>query len=316
MAVKSFFLRFISVFIAALALLVYVGECDHDAWDVYDPDACKLHFSVVSDVHVEGNNAMRYKVYARSLQDIQKSKSGNDAILFLGDNTMNGFHGENILFHGVIRTVLRGENVMTVLGNHDVGNGQGDYDEKLNDFLLFSDAFFGRQLEKPCYVEQVNGYTFIVLGLDVDLDWLQDALDKADSDKPVFIFAHYPLQRAEMQGDSDSDTLAAMLARYGAEHNVFCFVGHTHMDLSLSRSFRSYNGYTQIYLPRPTELVGDKDNEPTKRTGDGLEVELYDDELVIRGRNFFRGEWIDTGDGETPFEVRYPLQKPEAAIGG
>lgn len=316
MAVKSFFLRFISVFIAALALLVYIGPCGHDAWDVYDPDACRLHFSVVSDVHTEGTNAMRYKVLARSMQDIKKCKSGNDAILFLGDNTMNGFHGENILFHGIVRAVLRGENVMTVLGNHDVGNGQGDYDEKLNDFLFFSDAFFGRDLEKPCYVEEINGYTFIVLGLDVQLQWLQNALDAADGDKPVFIFAHYPLQRSDMQGDSDSDSLSAMLARYGAEHNVFCFVGHTHMDLSLSRSFRAYNGYRQIYLPRLTELNGARDNEPSKRTGDGLEVEVYDDELVIRGRNFFRGEWIGTEDGETPFEVRYPLQEPEVAIGG
>ena len=40
-----------------------------------------LHFSVLSDVHVEGNNAMRYKVFARSLQDVQKGKSGNDVIL-------------------------------------------------------------------------------------------------------------------------------------------------------------------------------------------------------------------------------------------
>lgn len=315
MAIKAFFLRFISVFVASLALLVYVGQCDHDAWDVEDPDACRLHFSIVSDIHVEGNNAMRYKVFARSLQDIQKSKSGNDAILFLGDNTMNGYFGENVLFHGVVRAVLRGENVMTVLGNHDVGNGQGDYDKKLSDWLLFSNAFFGRDLDKPCYVEEINGYTFIVLGLDVQLDWLQNALDAADGDKPVFIFAHLPLQRSDMQGDSDTDSLSAMLARYGADHDVFCFVGHTHMDLT-TYSFRSYNGYKQVYLPRLTELVGDKDNEPTKRTGDGVEVEVYDDELVVRGRNFFYGEWKVSGDGEKLLEERYPLRNAEVAIGG
>lgn len=313
MAIKAFFVRAVSVFIAALALLVWVGPCDHDAWDVYDPDACDLHFSIVSDVHTEGTNAMRYKVLARSMQDMKKCKNGNDAILFLGDNTMNGFRGENRLFHGIVRAVLHGENVMTVLGNHDVGNGQGNYDEKLNDFLFFSDAFFGRKLEKPCYTQEINGYTFIVLGLDVQLDWLQNALDAADGDKPVFIFAHFPLQRDAMQGDSDTDTLTAMLARYGADHDVFCFVGHTHMDLTYS-SFRSFDGYKQVYLPRLTELVGDKDNEPTRRTGDGLEVEVYDDELVIRGRNFFRGEWIEN-DGE-PFEVRYQIGDVPVAIGG
>ena len=314
MAIRSFFLRFISVFIAVLALLTWVGVCGHDAWDVYDPQTCRLHFSIVSDVHTEGNNAMRYKVLARTMQDMKKCKSGNDAILFLGDNTMNGFRGENILFHGIVRAVLRGENVLTVLGNHDVSNDENN--KKLNDYLLFTNAFFGKQLDRPCYTEQINGYTFIILGLDVQLDWLQDALDAANGDKPVFIFAHLPLQRAQMQGDSDTDSLSAMLARYGAQHEVFCFVGHTHMDLSLSRSFRSGDGYTQIYMPCLTELIGERDNEPTERTGDGVEVEVYDDELVIRGRNFFRGEWIGSDEGETLLEVRYPLAGTDAAIGG
>lgn len=308
MAIKAFFLRAVSVFIAAAAI-VYVGFCTHPAWDVEDPETCRLHFSVLSDVHVEGNNAMRYKVFARSMQDVRKCKSGSDAVVFLGDNTMNGFHGENILFHGAVRTFLRGEKVLTVLGNHDVGNGDGEYDAKLNDFLLFSEAFFGRKLTEPCYVEVINGYTCIVLGLDVQLDWMQQALDSAaDSGKPVLIFAHFPLQRASMQGDSDSDSLTAMLARFGAEHDVFCFVGHTHMDLSLRNSFRSYNGYKQVYLPRLTALTGEKDNEICAVTGDGVEVELYEDEIVIRGRDFFRGEWIGSAEDGTLCEVRYPLR--------
>lgn len=308
MPIKAFFLRAVSVFIAVLAL-VYVGFCDHAAWDVEDPESCRLHFSVLSDVHVEGNNAMRYKVFARSLQDVQKGKSGNDAILFLGDNTMNGFFGENVLFHGVVRTFLRNEKVLTVIGNHDVGNGQGDEQALTEQWLTFTNAFFGRELDKPCYVDEINGYTFIVLGLDVQLDWMQQALDRAaDSGKPVLIFAHYPLQRAQMQGGSDTDSLSKMLARYGAEHDVFCFVGHTHMNLDKSRSFRSYNGYEQIFLPRLTELNGPKDNEPSVRTGDGLEVEVYDDELVVRGRNFFRGEWVGASDGRELCEVRYPLR--------
>ena len=310
MVLKAFFLRAVSVFIAVLALLFWVGVCDHDAWGVTEPDACRLHFSIASDVHVEGNNAMRYKVFTRSMQDMKKCKSGNDAILFLGDNTMNGFFGESILFHGAVRTVLRNENVLTVLGNHDVGNGQGDADKKLGDFLLFSDAFFGRKLEKPCYVEKINGYTCIVLGLDVDLPWLQEALDAADCEKPVFIFAHYPLNYAQMQGDSDTDSLRNLLARYGRERDIFCFVGHTHRDLS-SSSFLSFNGFEQIYMPRLTELNGDKDNEPSIRTGDGVVAEVYDGEVVVRGRNFYRGEWIVSEKDGTPLEMRYTLRTAE-----
>lgn len=309
MAIKKFFLRVISVFIATLALLFYVGVCDHAEWDVEDPDACLLHFDVLSDVHTEGNNAMRYKVFVRAMQDVRKDKSGSDAVLFLGDNTMNGSFGENVLFHGAVRTVLRRETVLTVLGNHDVGNGQGDGAQLLDRWLLFTNAFFGRQLDRPYYAQEINGYTFIVLGaqvasdygvdlFDEQLEWLQGVLDgAADSGKPVFIFSHYPMTY---------DNFGDVLSNFGAEHDLFCFVGHTHMPLSRS-SFRSGNGYKQVYLPRLTELSGENDNELYSGTGDGVEVEVYDDEIVVRARDYFRGEWISAKDG-TPLEVRYALR--------
>ena len=56
-----------------------------------------------------------------------------------------------------------------------------------------------------------------------------------------------------------------------------------------------------------------EDDEPYKDTGVGLVVEVYENEVVLRGRDFYRGEWkYDTAD-KTMLEVSYPLKHPVTA---
>ncbi|MCR5689201.1 MAG: hypothetical protein K6G71_03040, partial [Clostridiales bacterium] len=108
---KSVFLRFIAALLAAVMLLG-TASIRYAEYDVYDPENCLLDFSVLSDSHIEGNNIPRYNVLAGSLRDVKKNASGNDAVVFLGDNTMNCQHIENLLFHGAVASVLRGEKIL------------------------------------------------------------------------------------------------------------------------------------------------------------------------------------------------------------
>lgn len=317
MLFKTAFLRVTAVLLTCVMLLG-VGVCDHALYDVYEPDACRLNFAVLSDVHIEGNNLPRYNVFARSLQDIRKHQSGHDAVVFLGDSTMNGQAFENLLFHGGVQGLLRGERVLPVMGNHDIGNGQGDYARLQRRWLDFTQAFFGRRLTSPYYAEVIDGYTFVVLGMQAQLVhemymseaqylWLEGVLaDAAERGKPVFVFSHYPTDHAIDASGEETNRLTEMFAQYNRAHDIFCFVGHTHMPLYLFWSFQTDDGFPEIYLPRLTELTGN-DREPYRDTGIGVEVEVYDDELVVRGRDFYRGEWrYDTED--TLCEVRYPLR--------
>ena len=107
---KSFFLRFLSIALV-LFVLPFAGKGKTEPYDVKDPDACVLNFSILSDSHIEGNNFARYKIFNNALQNVTQNQSGNDAIVFLGDNTMNGQHIENMLFHGTAAMMLRGETV-------------------------------------------------------------------------------------------------------------------------------------------------------------------------------------------------------------
>ena len=70
----------------SLVMLLTAGAGGGKDHDVKDPATCRLNFAVLSDSHIEGNNIPRYNVFAGSLRDVKKNASGNDAVVFLGDN--------------------------------------------------------------------------------------------------------------------------------------------------------------------------------------------------------------------------------------
>ena len=306
----------------SLVMLLTAGAGGGKDHDVKDPDACKLNFSVLSDSHIEGNNPTRYKVFARCLKDVRRNQSGLDAAVFLGDNTMNGQDIENMLFHGTVSLLLKGQRVLPVLGNHDIGNGVGDYEKLQNRWYRYTEAFFGKALTVPYYCEVIDGYYFIVLGTeehtvntmtlsDDQLEWLRHTLENAaNSGKPVFVFSHHP-ERASYRPDREYDAgLTDILTAYAEERDLFYFSGHTHRTLTRA-SFNSYHNFPEISLPCLTTLTGEKDNAILDETGVGVEVEVYEDTVVIRGRRFYAGEWALDTAGE-PLEVAYTLKNPAA----
>ena len=306
----------------SLVMLMTAGPGGGKDHNVKDPDACRLNFAVLSDSHIEGNNSTRYKVFARCLKDVRRNQSGLDAVVFLGDNTMNGNSTESMFFHGTVSLLLKDQKVLPVLGNHDIGNGEGDYEKLQHRWYAYTEAFFDKKLTTPYYYEVIDGYYFIILGTeehtsnsmtltDDQLEWLRYTLeDAANSGKPVFVFSHHP-ERASYRADPDyAYSLTDILTAYAEDHDLFYFSGHTHRTLTRS-SFNTYYNFPETSLPCLTKLTGEKDNIIMDETGVGVEVEVYENEVVIRGRNFYAGEWsLDTG-GE-PLEAAYPLTNPAA----
>ena len=304
----------------SLVMLMTAGIGGGKDHDVKAPDACKLNFAVLSDSHIEGNNTTRYKVFARCLKDVRRNQSGLDAVVFLGDNTMNGNSTESMFFHGTVSLLLKGQKVLPVLGNHDIGNGEGDYEKLQHRWYSYTEAFFDKKLTVPYYCEVIDGFYFIILGTeehtsnsmtltDDQLEWLRDTLeDAANSGKPVFVFSHHP-ERASYRADPDYPySLTDILTEYAEDHDLFYFSGHTHRTLTES-SFRTYYNFPETSLPCLTRLTGEKDNIIMDETGVGVEVEVYGNEVVIRGRNFYQGEWSADNDNE-PLEAAYTLKNP------
>lgn len=270
--------------------LVGFSTPKHESYNVSDPENCRLSFSVVSDSHIEGNNLPRFKSFMALLGGIKANERKNDAVVFLGDNTMNGQNIENLLFSGAILRTDFKTPVLAVEGNHDVGNGEGDYNKLTKRFLSYANNAFDLGIDKPYYYKEIGGYIFIVLSSewyegnnvhgfsDEQLLWLDSVLQKATAEgKPAFVFGHYTFWEVK----SANYVLYDIMTKY---KNTFYFHGHNHADFD-EYSLSAFSGTAIINLPKWDNLP-DKEISLNGNTGAGVLVEVYDDRVVVRGRDF------------------------------
>lgn len=298
MKIVWFLRKFISI-LMTLVMAIGIGAYKAPEHTVLDEDECRLCVTVLSDVHIEGNNLPRYNSFGRILKGVNKNAFGNDAVVFLGDNTMNGQNIESLLFYGAVRRA-RLDNVITVCGNHDVGNGNGDYNELLDRFLGYNNTMLKADIDKPYYYKVVDGYYFIVLApedlcvsefpfSEEQLEFLDETLSEATAEgKPAFVCAHHPWYYVD---DDIYDEMEETLTKY---ENVFFLAGHTHFPCCEGWTFSQDDGINGVNLPRCTELAGENDREIYEGTGWGVQLEIYDSEVVGRVRNYYTGEWDDS----------------------
>ncbi|MCQ2463102.1 MAG: metallophosphoesterase [Clostridia bacterium] len=295
---KYWFIRRISA-IMAIFLFAFIPVSNAQPYDVTEPEACNFNFTVLSDVHIEGNQFIRCQIYGKMLQDIKKNKSGNDALVFLGDNVMNGQHIESMLFYGLTNLYRPANRVINTVGNHDIGNGNGDMKKLYNRFYSYSNTFFNLDIDTPYYCKVIDGYYFIVLGTesqtvhDFDIseqqiDWLRTVISSAKSTgKPAFVFCHYDYDYADY---GKAKELVDILTSY---ENVFYFHGHNHAPM-FGWNFSNYDGIKQINISNCTDYYEENHKKlPGINAGIGLNVEIYDGKVVMRTRDFYNGEWLE-----------------------
>ena len=259
-------------------------------YEARNKDELIMSFAAVSDTHIETNNPDSFGAF-NSLLEGMKAGEDIDAAVFLGDNVMNGQALEDMFFYLGVSGVKPAENIFVAMGNHDTGNGEGDYSQ-LNTKFLFNNKFYLKNdIDKPYYYKVVNGCYMVFLASEdlcvntcimseEQLSWLKGVLDEAEEkDAPVFVFNHHPLYSLE---GVESDSLAKLLKEYD---NLLYIYGHIHDELG-EDNFRNENGINTINLPRSTETV---DYEP----GDGIVVEVYENEILVKGRDFIKGEFVE-----------------------
>ena len=263
-----------------------------ESYEAKRPDELNTGFTVLSDVHIEGNNFPTFENYANILKQVYNSKN-NDTLVFLGDNTMNCQHIESIFFYTALRLTKPADNLVIAPGNHDYGNGTGDYEKYADRFLGYAN-FAGCDIDTTYYYKIIDGYYYIVLTTESDtvngselsdeqLDWLTDVLNEAsEEDKPIFIFHHHPINYIE---NGSSDRLINVIDDY---ENIIYFYGHTHWALS-PHTVTDVNGVTCINVPKSTEIA---ENEADASCV-GAVVEVYDEEVLVRFRDFNSGVWVD-----------------------
>lgn len=284
--------KMISVFLASILLMI-TPPSTSEPYSPENADEIKLNFTVLSDCHIEGNNLETFKIFHKILKGAKTTTSKNDAVVFLGDNTMNGQDIESMFFYGAIDQIKPSENIFVAQGNHDVGNGEGDYEQLRDRFLGYNNSFFDAGLTKAYYHRVVNGCYFIFLASesntvndayisDEQIEWLRDILAEAqESGNPIFVFNHHPIYAVE------DDSMKIVRALQGIDNLLYIF-GHTHWALTPEWTIYEEYGIQSINLPRCTEPVSKGYD-----AGIGLQVEVYDDKVVVRIRDYYDDLWVE-----------------------
>ena len=291
MEILNFAKHVISTVFTLIFLPVSFLVSPADGYEPKNPEELKTSFTVLSDIHIEGNNYQTFKEYSEILGEVNSSKD-NDTLVFLGDNTMNGQHIESIFFYSALKLTKPADNLIIAPGNHDYANGTGGYEEMYDRFNSYANLA-GCDIENNNYYKIIDGYYFIVLttesdsvnGIDISdtqLQWLTNILDEASKeDKPVFVFGHHPVNYIE---NGPEDRLSGVLDDY---ENVIFFCGHTHFALS-ERSVSEFNGVLSVNIPKSTEHAVEG-----YETGIGAVVEVYENEVLLRFRDFDDSKWVE-----------------------
>ncbi|MCR5690292.1 MAG: metallophosphoesterase [Clostridiales bacterium] len=281
-------------------------------------EGVRLLCVITTDNHIDAKHSVSPGIplwfNGKALKDSQQSKAPVDVFLTIGDTTSRGSVENWELVKGLFAKYRPAKQVLLTVGNHDLW-ADGGFEEALKNYLDYSNLICGTDHEKTWFSHTVNGYKLIFLGNTTDagceahlgreqIEWLKAELDAAEG-RPAFVFCHQSLNRKhglpvtwDASGKSEdpldgglgeeSDEVEAILK---AHKNVFYFSGHSHMGIGGENCLKE-NGYSSFENDGGVELVnlpsmacGNHHGED-KSTGVGCVLEVYDDRVVLRPRNF------------------------------
>lgn len=300
------FLKRINAFL--LTILLSLGlftspPTDNPMTSVRDDCEAVLSMALVSDMHI-GSGGLRAKQFALSLEDIANAQMPIDVLVVPGDLTENGTEPSYRNFFDVMREHNPAPHSVIATGNHDVrtmfNRNRRLFTELLKDYT-------GIDTQGKLYYDyEVNGISFIVLGTDKQsleravigneqLEWFDLALARATQEgKPAFVICHQPLKNTHGLPDvwptgdvgKQSDALLEIMSRYD---NVFYVSGHLHDCVNETR-VEELQGVHLINVPSVIKM---NDEEGYTGKGLGFIMEVFEDEVVLRARDHFKGSWID-----------------------
>ncbi|MBR5134427.1 MAG: metallophosphoesterase, partial [Clostridia bacterium] len=270
------------------------------------PTSKKLYeFQVVSDIHLTTSVQAHVPNFKAAMTDIATMSPNSNGIFFVGDNTDRGTQEHYDLLAQSLAEVEASVDLPALyfaMGNHDQVYG-GTYDEEVARFI--------ENLKMPglYYSVDLNGSRFIILGSEkqttagdigsAQLDWFEAQLAATDPSMPVFVFMHQSLR------DTVSGSLTSMgQSWYGVPEatarmrsilknypNAFLFTGHTHWSFEMTQPFLYGNGEDANFMNTASVAYLYSDDDQDLPGSEGLYIEVYEDYILIKGREFTQSKW-------------------------
>ncbi len=282
-------------------------------------DNCLLTVELMSDVHIEEQELFRQLFMIAGFTNMKLSSTNIDAVLIDGDLTNYADEPSLAKYYEIIEKYSPVP-VITAAGNHDIGH-VGDKDvtditreEAKANFIRYNNKYMGTNNTENYYSTVINGYKFIVLGDDVidgghwdgmdispaQMEFLDRELASADG-APVFVCCHWPVDGKNGQEivypdgeiELEKNDIKSVMEKY---KNVFYISGHIHggikstwaADFCEFANVEQENGVTYVSLP----TYGIVNSFGYPWSGTGIQMEVYEDHVIFRPRNFITNQWF------------------------
>lgn len=266
-----------------------------------------LTFQIITDTHVTADPSHEYNQnFGRALQDLADHAQGSSGIMHIGDITDHGFGEEYDEVHRILKLHQAAlPEIRYTLGNHDVGLGHWE------SRLAMYTSRMG--MPGPYHDHWIGGYHFIFMGTeeglptfcnlsDEQLRWLDRKLGEK-LDQPVFLFLHQPLkdtvagslESQEWYGVTQDKELRSILSKYP---QTLLFTGHTHWELEVDNTMYPGNGETATMFNSASVAYLWTNADEHKNGSQGFYVEVYPDKVLVKGRDFTTGSWIESAQYE------------------
>ncbi|MDT8715771.1 chitobiase/beta-hexosaminidase C-terminal domain-containing protein [Clostridium sp. 19966] len=272
-------------------------------------------FQVFSDTHIVSNlNYIHDKNLDNALKDINKVDPNSSRLIINGDVVDSGLAANWDAFSTIVNS-NKHPKIDMALGNHDTWQenswiDQNEYDISKQNFIKYSG-------EPNVYYDYwLNDYHYIFLGSeksdgnsayfsDTQLKWFQQTIAQdVKNNKPIFVFIHQPLydtvagsKPGQMDKNLDQDKeVRDILAKYP---QAILFTGHTHWEFGSKDMFYNKSLCTMFNVPSCGYCWTDANAEDD--ISEGYYIDVYKDKILIKGRNFTKGEWEQDGQYEVDY---------------
>lgn len=268
----------------------------------YDSGAPKYELQVLSDIHINSSNSHLYNQhFAMALADIQTTSPGSIGIFVNGDIADHGREDEYLALNGLIEKAgSKVPPVYCTIGNHDYGQGPNEL------FLKYTNPCEN----KPYYDMWLNGAHFIFLGgeraglhadlSDTQLAWLEEKLvENRDEGRPIYLFLHQGLMDTVAgtfayqgwHGVKQSEQLTRIIKNYP---EIILFSGHSHWEMDSCQTMkRRDENLPTIFNTAAGAYLWD-DASTNIEGSQGYYIRVYDDKVLVLGRDFVNGKWISS----------------------
>jgi glucan-binding YG repeat protein/predicted MPP superfamily phosphohydrolase len=322
---KKIFMLLPSIMVSAL--IFSSGASTTKAETTEQPN---LQMSVISDTHINKNKQTASDNLRRALTDLKSAAPDYDTIAVVGDMTEGGFQEEYQAFNDILETYKNpnAEEVM-VMGNHEWFEPTYDKTSHMTDEQLKNRFMsYEKAPSSTIYFDKwIKGYHFISLAgelsyqsllplaqtdpgvndsayiSDQQYQWLEKKLgENTDSKRPIFVFLHQPIKNTvygSMRWNAGFDDVKRLLPILKKYPQVILFSGHSHYLLNHPRSVYQ-DGFTMVNTSSTSYTWYEGGAVPT--LSQGYVVNVYNDRVELKAREFSNGTWIRTTTIPIPFK--------------